>query len=498
MKRTPQHDPVRRGSTLSEVMIAVLVISIGVVSVGSLFPMSVVRAIQANKVTQSTIHRFNAETMVRSLGLNDYSMFFGIDNRPGVANVDDDLDNLNFPDRVDSQPDGIADWNPGPDGLPGVAGVDDDGDTVVDNLTESGWAGSDDYPIWDLKEVLWPGSDDTRIVVIDPLGYYLMQANSAAWANYFGGPPSSTNFPLIRRSGGHWGNNYNTTINHNFTQAQASRLVTLPDQWSTLLEVPLTTAPYASGGAGKLDTLMLPTTLDAGILNAVGQEIANGGQARAVFFGVETKATDPNNRFVTYTRDVLNEDWNGNGTIDGSEVDLDLDGMADATTGRKLSWYTNKPLPATFQAERVMIQKLSYDFTWMVTARLPTAPPTRPQMDVVVFFKRKFQITDERIFGAPGSNPPVTNQVRTFNPPAPIKDPYTMTVGFTGTPPVIQKGSFVFDVSNGYWYRITEMKLTTSTMVVFTVDRVVYDANGDGYIRVAFPQNIVDVYPIGE
>jgi hypothetical protein len=72
----------------------------------------------------------------------------GADGQWGVAGVDDDNN---------------SSWAVGPDGQPGVALVDDDGDTVVDNITELGFAGSDDVftnRTDDLSEAGWAGSDD--------------------------------------------------------------------------------------------------------------------------------------------------------------------------------------------------------------------------------------------------------------------------------------------------------------------------------------------------
>ncbi|MCA9092999.1 MAG: hypothetical protein KDA68_05905 [Planctomycetaceae bacterium] len=54
----------RRGATLMEVLIAILAMGIGVVSLISLFPLSVVRSVRGYQLTQSTIHRQNAEAII--------------------------------------------------------------------------------------------------------------------------------------------------------------------------------------------------------------------------------------------------------------------------------------------------------------------------------------------------------------------------------------------------------------------------------------------------
>ncbi len=53
-----------RGATLSEILISLMVMSIGVVSLATLFPISVLRSIQASQLTNATIHRMNVEQLI--------------------------------------------------------------------------------------------------------------------------------------------------------------------------------------------------------------------------------------------------------------------------------------------------------------------------------------------------------------------------------------------------------------------------------------------------
>jgi hypothetical protein len=52
------------GATLSEILISLMVMSIGVVSLATLFPISVLRSIQASQLTNATIHRMNVEQLI--------------------------------------------------------------------------------------------------------------------------------------------------------------------------------------------------------------------------------------------------------------------------------------------------------------------------------------------------------------------------------------------------------------------------------------------------
>ncbi|MCA9072626.1 MAG: hypothetical protein KDA84_27070 [Planctomycetaceae bacterium] len=56
--------PNRDGTTLTEVLMAILCMGIGVVAVASLFPIALLRSVQATQLTSGTILRYNAETFV--------------------------------------------------------------------------------------------------------------------------------------------------------------------------------------------------------------------------------------------------------------------------------------------------------------------------------------------------------------------------------------------------------------------------------------------------
>jgi hypothetical protein len=88
----------------------------------------------------------------------------GPDGKPGVANVDDDLDGTT--DENNESPgarttivaggygngDGTG-FHAGVDGTPGAAGVDDDGNGIVDDVGETSWPGTDDGD--DVQRYVW-------------------------------------------------------------------------------------------------------------------------------------------------------------------------------------------------------------------------------------------------------------------------------------------------------------------------------------------------------
>jgi hypothetical protein len=69
------------GSTLAETLVAMLVMSIGVVSLASLFPLAIVRSIQATQLTNATNLRYNAESII------DMNRVMLITNIPPVAPI---------------------------------------------------------------------------------------------------------------------------------------------------------------------------------------------------------------------------------------------------------------------------------------------------------------------------------------------------------------------------------------------------------------------------
>lgn len=55
----------RRGATLSEVLVSLLIMAIGIISLASLFPISVLKTARANQLTVATNVRYNAEALLR-------------------------------------------------------------------------------------------------------------------------------------------------------------------------------------------------------------------------------------------------------------------------------------------------------------------------------------------------------------------------------------------------------------------------------------------------
>ncbi len=89
-KLIPKPIPNRRGgTTLTEVLMSLLCMGIGVVAVASLFPIALLRSVQATQLTSGTILRFNAETLVDLLDEYDSTLPYNpANNRNLVFNPD--------------------------------------------------------------------------------------------------------------------------------------------------------------------------------------------------------------------------------------------------------------------------------------------------------------------------------------------------------------------------------------------------------------------------
>ena len=85
---------VRIGATLSEVLVSLMIMSIGLVSVATMFPLSMVRAIQATHKTNATVLRRNAETIMEIA--NAQQVYFDSRIKPGVNDGRYILDPIGF------------------------------------------------------------------------------------------------------------------------------------------------------------------------------------------------------------------------------------------------------------------------------------------------------------------------------------------------------------------------------------------------------------------
>lgn len=456
------------GVTLVEVLMALMIMSIGVSSVAVLFPISALRSIQASQMTNGAIVKYGVETLV--------------DIHPHLI-FDPDGDQA------------AAKRLP-----PGPARDKAMRDTITEHFRSVG----------------------SRNYVIDPVGFYTnifngdgaIQPNGSATglAGTFGNDGSNP-FGVPRYGGG-----LRTTDGQGpgaagsaYARAlmlKAQAFASQGDGWETQMDaqaagtVVLGTGANAHVGAVQLSTdldlsqvptsqLILPPDGSGGYL------VEDPEMYRIVLFSPFGKFSQAYPLVAIDTSAnvaYFSEDINGNGARDAGE-DVNMDGVANQRT-----------LAAEFGGEidRVLLQsrKLS-DYSWMLNVRRRGDGQAR-SVDVVVRFNDGVSAKAERVFEAafvPGTSSVWVRLPSRSNPGDP-------------TEPSIRKGKFVFDATNGVWYRIQDILERPAFGTgspnwanfdfLVTVEKQIRPSEGAGSLASAgpfapamFPTGIVDVYPMG-
>ena len=106
-------------------------------------------------------------------------------------------------------------------------------------------------------------------------------------------------------------------------------------------------------------------------------------------------------------------------------------------------------MPANYQIERLRIEQQDQQFTWLWTVR-KDGSGANAAIDVVVFFRRSFDPTEERLYSAHWRNLEVAGSGSTAGP--------QVTVTWGSAPkPFYKKGGFIFDARLAEWYRIQDV-----------------------------------------
>lgn len=327
----------RGGVTLTEVLMSILCMGIGVVAVASLFPIALLRSVQATQLTSGTILRFNAETLV---DLHDEFPYNPTMTNPQTRNL---VFNPNYPD-----PDFAEHF---------LGSITGDSNYLIDPL----------------------GAMIVRDENGDPLDVDQLAATD----------PNVDRVGNIRRFDAL--RIFNPAVNYNEpsdptdpddARQTAERIVTLPDSWITLYE----DFPESTANDGRSITLAANTKIDyADARNAV-----LGGDVRVVLFSKDGNLSevrpitnpDPNNGQVSSTSRP-NEIWWTNQLPNNNEY-YDPTGMA-----------TN---PGAVSQVRIELRERRY--TWLLTVRNYTTVTDSPSasVDVVVFFRRSLSAEEETPF----------------------------------------------------------------------------------------------------
>jgi len=510
--------PARAGLTLTEVLMAMLVMGLGVISVFTLFPISIVRSIQATQGTNAKILEAEVTELMRSgpLVMNEHTP---PPNPPPPAGPR--FRGYWAPGRSYRVGDIIVPTIKPGSALPSpnvwyvcVETLDNMGtasSSSQSGLTEPDWDVTLNRPNFDRnnlnpnERITWghlpliqlrnsqipyddPLNPDLTVgafyrtdrYVIDPLGWAMARIGGYGNAWEFGNdrvlpttPDPVTNadpFRLLRINGG---------LN---SQTLAELNTVLPDSWEQVLE----------------DTPILVTDADP---------------------------TGPTPGQVTFSQSI---DLGGIGGF--SRIVLtSLDGRVTAVRGitavnpmaKTVSWSAREPLPARLSPSSIGFARIEiFDrrYTWFMTVKRNAA--NNADIKVVVVFKRGFGAEEEQVYDANFANPAIdldmymgddgtqhgltgrTDWVKITWDATPV----------TGDPtPLAKAGNYLFDARDVEWYRIRQVfdETTNGTTAsrVLILDRSVVTPTPDDNMgmppanamptgRVILMRGIVDIFDL--
>ena len=394
------HSNPRFGVTLTEVLMSMLIMSIGVVGVAALFPVAILRSIQASQLTSAALARYNAEAAV---------------------------------DVFQSPAAGLE--------MTLVHDPDGDGNTV--------------------EHYRLPAN---RRYVVDPLGYFIhledvidtnlggdaatsqAKTSGKAWHAFLGVQFAAgsqgdiagvvTSSLLPRFEGGYeYAFSPNATTNQNAPgiapgdvktyQDLVTAICGTRDAWETHVDTEVEPSAFATDGNSNAIGVTLPTDIDITTIA--------GTNARVILFDEEGQRSH-SMPVVAIDNGILywSETWDGNDT-DGNGG---IDDRALKETALSSELPLDEPLRLIIQVDEPR------RYSWFLTVRKGSAG--QASVDVVVVFNRKYDPIDEELYRARFD--PVTNQIF-------VQKKHTAVDGYDRDP-FIKKGGFVLDAQNARWYRI--------------------------------------------
>ena len=328
----------RAGTSLTEVLMSLMIMSIGVVSVATLFPISAMRTLEANKQTNSKIASFTAEALMA---------------------VDP---------QIIHNPDGFYPWPPYPAGAGATDQTPSDSNAFLRKsylVDPIGWQGFNEDPAT-------PGSPLLPFPIIAP------PPTGASPRDWFGNnvftlPAGSAFSPLSRRYTGAslFPTPYPTTAAQWISaKATAAGLVAQPDNWKSAGEGQFVTS-LPLGATTGITGVTLDGDADLSSVNP-----ATGVIYRAVIYDVDGNHSEV--RYGITTNNPANA-W-------------------EVTWLSPLPARFNSPggvgLP---NIGKVRIEVADQIYTWMLSVRMRSSGVS---VDAVVFFKRNFDPNNERVFDA--------------------------------------------------------------------------------------------------
>ncbi len=433
----------RQGVTLTEVLMSLMIMAIGVTSVMTLFPIATLRSAQATRLTNSALLKYNVEALLES--------------RPGL----------------------IFD----PDG---------DGD-----LTEHFRGADRNYivdPLGYFSAFEYSGGGVTGRGVAERMGNDGSVPHALASRRFDGG--------ILFRSG----INPDTFASATNDEMRALRLIgakdsQLGDTWDTQFDffIEDVSTDLIRDANSEIVGIRIP-------FDILPDSDNDGNRDPEPLSLVQTTATeipstvtmvDPEvHRITLFSADgQLSQGYplllvNAAGEATWSESIVGADANRDGHI-------ENRPIPREFQGTigRVIIQsKRASDFTWMLSVRRAADGQAR-NVDVIVRFGERLKLEDEFLYP----------YMPVITPVPPVPGPEVIGRNFAGTSvavcdlngrePALKRGGYMFDVANALWYRIRDFEVDEAAGIFsVTLEKPASKAFTGGAI---FLPGIIDVYPMG-
>ncbi len=416
----------RAGVTLTEVLMSMLIMSIGVSFVAAVFPLAVLRSIQGAQMTSATILSFQAEALI-------------------------DM----FPDLIHN-PDGIP-----PEGLDGIPGNGDDRPrTFREHFGRKYLVDPWGYHVH-LQDgsVFGPGN----VPVQDWFGFDRFGA--AAMQRFDGGILAQTNTVPGGVTAAQWSEH---------RENLAATLAASTDRWDEAVNTD--TFTIVTDSTGRVVGVTLGPSIDLSQLDnpaasPVAGVVPDRENARITIFhgdGRQSQAyplTSVVGQTVSWTEDFngdgtlgAGEDLNGNGSLDVRQLPLSF---ADGSGGWDIS--------------HVTIEKsLMRQFSWLMSVR--KRGDGNAGVDVAVVFNRGVDPVNE--FAYLATFIPKTNLVAIERDSSIEPEPF------------LKKGGYIFDAQNCRWYRIQDFRERPTLgaweygnyeYVVFTEKKILEPGGEDTY-----------------
>jgi hypothetical protein len=430
---------------------AILIMAVGVISVFTLFPISVLRTIQATQQTNSKILKYNVDEVVKSspellttfvspttfagYGASTYTGQW----RPQTEYATGDVV-IPVIGQGALQPTPLI-WyraTVAPAGMnPVTSGTDEPVWLLHSTTTETNATGTIDWDPVRSTTSFYPLS-----YVVDPLGYWTASVDGSVPADIFGSTTDSTTgvgaddgVGLLRIHGGI------ASTTAELSRRAAALTCALPDSWEQIFSGP--------PGSATTTTVDFPPSVTL-----------------APFDGTVSGA--PPHRLILTSSDRRSTVYRTISDITGQQVTL------------------AEPIPVRFPTDaagdldvgNAEIETLTLRYTWFLTVRNNTQGI--PSIKCVVVFNRNFASASEHAYGANFGNPDLDVDDGGGTPDGPE---HGLPDGSAGAwvkiiwdsssepDPLLKRGNFVFDPRNVDWYRIQDIHDSGSDFAVLILER---------------------------